>query len=82
MNDYEYTIEAPNQISDTDTVDGGEFAREYHDADCDCATCQTNDALGYDADVSDPKQYCRHGTFIGSWWGPDFLCTKCEMGDD
>lgn len=38
------------------------------------------DALGYDADFSDAKQYCRHGTWIGSWWGPDYMCSKCEMG--
>jgi hypothetical protein len=36
--------------------------------------------LGYDADFSDPRQYCKHGTFIGSWWGPDYLCGYCEMG--
>jgi hypothetical protein len=53
-----------------------------HDPDCDCAICQENDRLGYDADVSDPRQYCRHGTFIGSSWGPDYLCGKCEMGED
>lgn len=36
----------------------------------------------YDWDRSDPAQYCRHGTFIGSWWGPDLLCARCELGDD
>lgn len=32
----------------------------------------------FDWDVSDPSQYCEHGTFIGSWWGPDLLCGRCE----
>lgn len=36
--------------------------------------------LGYDADHDDPRQYCKHGTFIGSWWGPDYLCMDCELG--
>lgn len=25
--------------------------------------------------------YCKHGTYIGSWWGPDYLCGYCEDGD-
>lgn len=41
-----------------------------------------DEQLGYDADHSDPSQYCRHGTFIGSWWGPDILCGLCESGLD
>lgn len=36
------------------------------------------DELPYDGDLNDPKQYCKHGTFIGSWWGPDYLCGLCE----
>jgi hypothetical protein len=36
----------------------------------------------YDWDRYDPRQYCRHGSFIGSWWGPDILCGDCEMGED
>lgn len=39
-----------------------------------------DEELGYDADHDDPRQYCRHGTFIGSWWGPDYLCWACEEG--
>jgi hypothetical protein len=35
----------------------------------------------FDWDRSDKSQYCKHGKFIGSWWGPDILCGKCEMGD-
>jgi hypothetical protein len=35
----------------------------------------------WDWDQSDPAQYCEHGTFIGSWWGPDLMCWRCEMGD-
>lgn len=34
----------------------------------------------YDEDYTDPKQRCIHGTFIGSWWGPDYLCQYCEEG--
>lgn len=51
-----------------------------HESDCDCATCRINDSLGYDADVGDPSQYCKHGTFIGSDWGPEYLCGRCEDG--
>lgn len=36
----------------------------------------------WDWDKNDPRQYCKHGTFIGSWWGPDLMCWKCEIGDD
>lgn len=34
----------------------------------------------WDWDQSDESQYCEHGTFIGSWWGPDLLCGWCEDG--
>lgn len=36
----------------------------------------------WDWDKEDPRQYCKHGTFIGSWWGPDIMCFKCEIGDE
>lgn len=36
----------------------------------------------YDWDRNDPRQRCKHGTFIGSWAGPDLMCFDCEMGDD
>lgn len=36
----------------------------------------------WDWDRSDPRQYCHHGRFIGSWWGPDIMCFDCEMGHD
>ena len=39
-----------------------------------------DDELGFDADHNDPRQYCQHGTWIGSWWGPDYLCGACESG--
>jgi len=35
---------------------------------------------GYDGDTQDSRQYCPHGTFVGSWWGPDYLCGLCEDG--
>ena len=57
-----------------------ESSHAAHEWDCACATCQQNDALGYDADVSDSSQHCKHGTFVGSWWGPDYICGKCEDG--
>jgi hypothetical protein len=41
---------------------------------------QYDEELGYDADHSDNSQYCIHGTFIGSWWGPDYICGYCEDG--
>lgn len=25
-------------------------------------------------------EYCVHGTYIGTWWGPDYLCGACEDG--
>lgn len=34
----------------------------------------------YDEDLNDSKQRCVHGTFIGSWWGPDYICGLCEEG--
>lgn len=34
----------------------------------------------WDWDTNDDRQYCEHGTFIGSWWGPDILCQWCEAG--
>jgi len=45
-------------------------------------TSDLDDELGYDANHNDPSQYCRHGSFIGSWAGPDYLCQACEMGYD
>lgn len=32
----------------------------------------------YGGDLSDPTQRCKHGTFIGTWAGPDYLCPACE----
>lgn len=34
----------------------------------------------FDWDQSRDDQHCEHGTFIGSWWGPDILCWACEEG--
>lgn len=36
--------------------------------------------LPFDGDLSDPSQRCEHGTFTGSWWGPDYMCGMCESG--
>ena len=27
------------------------------------------------------RNYCKHGTFIGDPYGPDYLCGKCEDGE-
>jgi hypothetical protein len=43
---------------------------------------EINEQLGWDADVTDSRQYCKHGVFIGSWAGPDYMCGRCEMGED
>lgn len=32
------------------------------------------DYLGYDA------THCEHGTFVGGWAGPDYMCHWCEDG--
>lgn len=41
------------------------------------------EAQRYDEDneLNDPNQRCKHGTFIGSWSGPDLLCGPCEDGE-
>ncbi len=28
-----------------------------------------------------PVGYCKHGTYVGHPWGPDYLCGMCENGD-
>ena len=25
--------------------------------------------------------HCIHGTFVGNWAGPDYMCGPCEMGE-
>jgi hypothetical protein len=47
---------------------------------CESPTAEWDEELGYDADHQDDSQYCEHGKFIGSWWGPDYLCGWCEDG--
>jgi hypothetical protein len=36
----------------------------------------------YGGDFNDPSQRCRHGTFIGTWSGPDYMCGWCESGEE
>jgi hypothetical protein len=36
--------------------------------------------LEHDGDRQDASQYCEHGKYVGSWWGPDILCGYCEDG--
>lgn len=26
------------------------------------------------------SERCEHGTYVGSWWGPDYICGGCEEG--
>lgn len=26
------------------------------------------------------NDYCEHGTYVGNWAGPDYMCGLCEMG--
>lgn len=28
-----------------------------------------------------PGDVCKHGTYIGDAYGPDYLCGKCEAGE-
>lgn len=40
---------------------------------------------GYDPAHDDPNDrsfYCRHGRYIGSPGGPDYMCGYCESGDE
>lgn len=37
-------------------------------------------ALPYSERRKHYGDYCVHGTYIGSWWGPDYLCGPCEDG--
>ena len=30
---------------------------------------------------STPSLYCKHGNYIGTPYGPDYICGYCEMGD-
>ena len=32
--------------------------------------------------LDDPRYRCKHGTFIGDPYGPDFMCPACELGLD
>ena len=41
----------------------------------------------YISDQQDQTEYygydsthCEHGTFVGGWAGPDYMCHYCEMG--
>lgn len=33
------------------------------------------------ADYQDDRLHCKHGTFIGTWDGPDYLCGLCESDE-
>jgi len=30
--------------------------------------------------LDNPDYRCKHGTFIGDPYGPDYMCFYCEMG--
>jgi hypothetical protein len=49
------------------------------------------DAYGfdrYDGETDDQyyqsrgEYYCKHGVYVGSPGGADYMCGRCEMGDD
>jgi hypothetical protein len=56
-----------------------DYLPEVQQADIDADDYTEGDK--YDWDHNDSRQYCKHGTFIGSWWGPDLMCMECELGD-
>lgn len=31
-------------------------------------------------DFATDEHYCEHGTYIGTWCGPDYICGFCEQG--
>lgn len=33
-------------------------------------------------DYATSSDYCIHGTYLGSWAGPDYMCGACESGAD
>lgn len=33
-------------------------------------------------DYATSSDYCIHGTYLGSWAGPDYMCGACEAGAD
>lgn len=33
-------------------------------------------------DYDNPRNYCRHGTFIGDPYGADLMCYWCETGEE
>ncbi len=65
--DYAYTLEKENKLKKVENFMVIEDDYQYGDE--------------WDWDQNDKSQYCRHGKFIGSWWGPDILCGYCEAGD-
>ncbi len=32
-------------------------------------------------DMNIQTVYCKHGTYIGTWDGPDYMCNFCENGE-
>jgi hypothetical protein len=44
-----------------------------------CSTCEASFAKQYPQGwVNTPGDKCKHGTYVGSPCGPDYLCGKCE----
>ncbi len=42
------------------------------------AYCERNEAHDEREAAYQASLYCEHGTYIGSWDGPDYLCGQCE----
>jgi hypothetical protein len=41
-----------------------------------------SDPLFDEDDLANPNYRCVHGTFIGNPYGGDYLCGRCESGDE
>lgn len=35
---------------------------------------------GYEGSEGYDPHYCKHGNYVGTWWGPDYMCGPCEDG--
>jgi len=47
-----------------------------------CDTCRANLEQRYPQGWRNtPGDLCKHGTYIGDAYGPDYMCHYCEIGD-
>lgn len=46
-----------------------------------CEKCERRNAHAYPQGWREvPGDICRHGTYVGDAYGPDYLCGACEEG--